>query len=117
MVRALFAMLVLATAGCVSIVNRDGLTPPVALCSHFRATIGCPRGSVPCGAAVKKVGHSDGSVVVKEWAYTGISADVVDMALKTAIDDGGITKLYYADYEQTSYLGFVTVFDVIAYGE
>lgn len=115
--RFLLTLPLIAAVGCVSIKNDTGFTPPVALCSHFRATVGCPRDSVPCGAAVAKIGRADGSVMVKEWVYSGISADVVDMALREAIANGGIRKLHYADYEQTSYLGFVTTFNLVAYGE
>jgi len=106
-----------ALTGCIAVENKMGLHPPVALCSHFRATVGCPRESVPCGAAVEKIGRTDGSVMIKEWVYSGISADVVDMALKKAVENGGLKKLYYADYEQTSYFGFVTIFNLVAYGE
>ena len=49
--------------------------------------------------------------------YTGISADVCDMALREAIEDGNLKKVYFADYEQQTFLGFVTFFSVTAYGE
>ena len=54
---------------------------------------------------------------MQEWVYSGISADVCDMALREAIANGGLKKVYFADYEQQTFLGFVTVFTVTAYGE
>jgi len=91
--------------------------PPPALCAHFKATVGCPRESIPSGTSAPKTGHTNGSVLVKEWIWSGLSADVIDMAVQSAAQNGGLKKVYYADYEQTSYLGFVTVFNVVAYGE
>ena len=37
--------------------------------------------------------------------------------LREAIDDGNLKKVYFADYEQETFLGFVTLFKVTAYGE
>ena len=102
-------------AGCVSVDNRDGLNPPVALCSNIRGTIGVPKASVP--VAGLKSARTDATVHLKEWIFTGLSAGIIDMALKNAVADSGLKKVYYADYEQTSYLGFVTVFNVVVYGE
>ena len=102
-------------AGCVSVDNRDGLNPPVALCSNIRGTIGVPKGSVP--VAGPKVARTDATIHFKEWIFTGLSAGIIDMALENAVANSGLKKVYYADYEQTSYLGFVTVFNIVAYGE
>ena len=102
-------------AGCVSVDNRDGLNPPVALCSNIRGTIGVPKGAVP--VAGLKSARTDATVHFKEWIFTGLSAGMVDMTLQNALANSGLKKVYYADYEQTSYLGFVTVFNVTAYGE
>ena len=49
--------------------------------------------------------------------YTGLSTDICDMALRGAIANGELKKVYFADYEQKTFLGFVTVFTVTAYGE
>lgn len=105
----------LALSGCVAIDNGSGLTPPLAFVSHLRATVGVPRQPVEC--AELKSGRTDASVHVKEWVFTGISADIVDMAIAKAANDGRLKKIHYADYEMTSYLGFVTVFNLVAYGE
>jgi len=57
------------------------------------------------------------SVYVKEWVYSGVSANVCNMAMRDAIENGNLKKVYFADYEQHSFLGFVTLFTVTAYGE
>ena len=113
--RALAVAACLSALGCVSVRNSAGLTPPAALCSSVRGTVGCPKESVPCVGL--RTGKTDETYHVKEWVFTGISAGIVDMALQKAIDNGGLKKVYYADYEQVSYLGFVTVFNLTAYGE
>lgn len=110
-----FAALCMSLAGCVSVRNGDGLTPPSALCSKIKGTIGIPRESVPTVGL--RSGCTDGTVHVKEWIFTGISAGMVNMALQDAVKNGVLKKVYYADYEQVSYLGFVTVFNITAYGE
>jgi len=102
-------------AGCVSVRNENGLMPPVAICSHVRATVGAPKG--PVSVACLKSGEADISVHIKEWFFSGASAGLLDMTLAKAARNGGLTKIHYADYEQTSILGFVTVFNLIAYGE
>lgn len=101
--------------GCVSVDNRSGLRPPSALCSHVKGTVGVPREPVLVGGL--KSGHTDVAVHLQEWVFTGASAGLVDMALAKAVENGGLRKVHYADYEQTSILGFVTVFNLTAYGE
>ena len=102
-------------AGCVSVENRGGLNPPVALFSTIKGTIGVPRDPIPMERL--KSAKTDGTVHLREWVFSGISAGIVDMALQSAVAKGDLKKVYYADYEQTSYLGFVTVFNIVAYGE
>lgn len=104
-----------SAAGCVSVKNAAGLQPPAALCSNLRATVGCPKG--PIGCPCPKQGSTDATVQLKEWVFTGISADIVNMALQEAVRDGKLKKVAYADYDQVSYLGFVTLFRLTAYGE
>ncbi len=101
--------------GCVSVKNEDALVPPSGLMSDFSAPLIMPREPVPCAGL--KSGSGSRSVFVKEWVWSGLSADVTDMTLRDAMVDGGIKKLYFADYSQFSFLGFVTVFSVTAYGE
>jgi len=109
------AALLLAVCGCVSVKGDRTLVPPSGLYAHFRAPISVNRAPVPCENL--KSGTSSTSVYVKEWVYSGISADVCDMALDDAIRNGNLNKVYFADYEQQTFLGFVTLFSVTAYGE
>ena len=105
----------LATCGCVSVKGERTLVPPTGLYAHFRAPLSVNRETVPC--ANLKSGTGSNAVYVKEWVFTGISIDVCNMALRDAIEDGGLTKVYFADYEQQTFLGFITLFKVTAYGE
>ena len=104
-----------ALCGCVGVKHGHGLVPPRALCSDIRAPLVVPRGPVPCTNL--KVGKGSSSVFVKEWVYSGLSMDATDMALEEAVKAGGIRHVHFADYEQYSILGFVTIFNVTAYGE
>ena len=110
-------MLPLAAAlcGCVSVKSDHGLVPPSGAITDFRAPLVVPRGPVSCENL--KVGKGSRSVYLKEWVYTGISVDVTDMLLEQAARSAGITRICFADYEQYSILGFVTVFTVTVYGE
>lgn len=112
---AILPLLAAALCGCVGVKHEHGLVPPRALCSDIRAPLVVPRGPVPC--ANLKVGKGSSSVYVKEWVYSGASVDATNMALEEAVKAGGIRHLHFADYEQYSVLGFVTVFSVTAYGE
>ena len=109
------AAALLATCGCVSVKGDKTLVPPTGLYAHFRAPLSVNRESVPC--ANLKSGTGSRAIYLKEWIYTGLSADFCNMALRDAIDDGKLTKVYFADYEQETFLGFITLFKVTAYGE
>jgi len=115
--RLLFPAVVSAAvlAGCVSVRNDRGINPPKALCSTVRGSVGVPKG--PVSVAGAKRGESGAGVHVKEWVFTGLSAEATDMALRKAAENGGLKRIDYADYEMTSVLGFVTVFNLVAYGE
>ena len=58
----------------------------------------------------KKSGSADVQCVPGLYAWG-------DCSIAAAAADGELKKLYYADYEQISFLGFVTVFNLTAYGE
>ena len=109
------AAVLLVVCGCVSVKGDKTLVPPTGLYAHFRAPLSVNRESVPCNNL--KSGTGSRAVYLKEWVYTGLSAEVCDMALREAIEDGKLTKVYFADYEQQTFLGFVTLFKVTAYGE
>ena len=110
---ALLALL--AVCGCVSVKGDRTLVPPSGLYAHFRAPLFVNRAAVPCDGL--KSGTSSASVYIKEWVYSGISAEVCDMTLRDAVANGGLKKVYFADYEQRTFFGFVTVFTVTAHGE
>lgn len=103
-----------ALAGCVGVQSETTLVPPPALCSHFRAPITMPHTTVDLVGL--KVGESGGAWYFKEWFFSGLSGGDCDMLLKEAAEKGGIKEILFADYEQTSYLGFLTRFKVTAYG-
>ena len=105
----------LLACGCVSVKGDRTLVPPSGLYAHFRAPLSVNRVPVPCDGL--KSGTSSASVYIKEWVYSGISAEVCDMALREAIENGNLKKVYFADYEQHTFLGFVSFFEVTAYGE
>ncbi len=109
------AAALLAACGCVSVKGDRTLVPPTGLYAHFRAPLTVNREPVPCENL--KSGTGSQSIYFKEWVYTGLSTDICDMALREAIEDGKFTKVYFADYEQETFLGFVTIFKVTAYGE
>lgn len=107
-------VLAIALGGCVSVRNDSSLVPPTALCTNFRAPITMPRGSVDLVGL--KVGECGGAWHLKEWVFSGVSAGSCDMLLKEAAQNGGISEILFADYEQISFLGFITCFRVTAYG-
>ena len=109
------AAALLAACGCVSVKGDKTLVPPTGLYAHFRAPLSVNRESVPCENL--KRGTVSRADYPTAGIYTGLSADFCDMALRDAIDDGQLTKVYFADYEQETFLGFITLFKVTAYGE
>ena len=101
--------------GCVSVKTQNGFTLPSALCSNIKGTIGVPKDPVPVGNL--KTARTSASLHLHEWVFSGASAGLIDMALQNALSNCELKKVHYADYEQASILGFVTVFNVTAYGE
>ena len=102
--------------GCVSVQNSKTLVPPSALFSEFSAPLTPITEPVPCTNL--KSGTASQNLYVWTWPILPfISASDCDMMMKSAMEDGGITKVYYADYSQDSFLGIVTKFTVTVYGE
>lgn len=58
--------------------------------------------------------YASGSATAK--SILGIVA-IGDSSIDTAARNGGITKIYYVDYEATSILGIVATYTVTVYGE
>jgi len=104
-----------ALAGCVGVRSETALVPPKALCTRFRAPITVPRTSVDLVGL--KVGESGGAWHFQDWVFSGASAGDCDMLLKEAAEKGDIKDILFADYEQTSYLGFFTRYKVTVYGQ
>ena len=102
--------------GCVSIQSSKTVVPPSALFSDFSAPLTPITEPVPCTNL--KTGTATQSLYVWTWPLLPfISVSDCDMTLKSAMENGGITKVYYADYSQDSFLGIVTKFTVTVYGE
>jgi hypothetical protein len=101
--------------GCVSVKNDRSVVPPPALISVVKAPLTTPEGPISCYGL--KSGSASDSFYVYEYLFTGISATIWTATLEKAMKNGGITKLYYADYDMSSFLGYVTIFTVRAYGE
>lgn len=81
---ALALMACLGATGCVSVKHEKCLVPPVGLYTHFRAPLTLPRGPVPC--ANLKTGTGERSYYVKEWVYSGVSAELCEMTLREAAE-------------------------------
>ena len=113
--RLLAGLSLLALVGCVSVKGDKAVVPPTGLYSHFRAPLAANVRNVPCKNL--RSGTGDTSVYIHDWVYSGLGADVYNMALQSAIRNGGLEEVYFADYEQHSLFGFVTFFSVTAYGK
>ena len=117
--RRLLAFLPLLAAlcsGCVSVANKGSVVPPSGLYSDFSAPLTPITESVPCEGL--KSGTATQNIYLWAWPLAGfVNASLCDMALQSAMEEGGLTKLYFADYHQDSFLGLVTKFTVTAYGE
>jgi len=108
--RLLFALLaVLLTAGCAF--WRAPVVPPAGLLfTQYRAPLTPQVSGVP---VAKKVGTHSTSY----FAYFLYSFAWDDASIEAAARQGGLSKVYYADYEVLSVLGIYARFTVRAYGE
>ena len=101
--------------GCVSVKNDRSIVPPSALISVIRAPLTTPSGPISCHGL--KSGRASDSFYVNEYIFTDMSATIWAATLEKAMKNGKIRKLHYADYDMSSFLGYVTTFTVRAYGE
>ncbi len=102
--------------GCVSVASQKTVVPPPGLFADFSAPLTPISEPVPC--ADLKSGSATKGLYVWAWPLAGfLDASLVDMTLQEAIENGGLSKVYFADYHQNSFLGLVTKFTVTAYGE
>ena len=109
-IRLLFVLLaVLLATGCVS--WRAPVVPPAGLLfTQYRAPLTPEVSGVP---VAKKVGtHSTRYV-----GYFLYSFAWDDASIDAAAKEGGLSKVYYADYEVLNVLGVYAEFTVRAYGE
>ena len=110
-------LLAVLCCGCVSVSSKESLVPPPGLFADFSAPLTPIVEPVPCTNL--KRGTASQNLYVWAWPliFFPFNAYFGDMALQNAIEDGGLTKVYFADYHQDSFFGLVTRFTVTAYGE
>ena len=106
------AMVVLLAGGCVN--WRAPIVPPAGLLfTNYRAPMTAEVSGAPVGT---KVGtHSTG--FFHDFLLTGGSFAWDDASIEKAAANGGLSKVYYADYEVLNILGVYAQFTVRAYGE
>ena len=105
--------LVATLCGCSSISDRNSLTMPLALVNVTSAPLS---GDFRPVANVEelKCGVSDEEFYFC-WPYPPISVSVDDMTIQSAMKNGGIKEVYFADYEQKHYL-IISFYKVRVYG-
>ncbi len=109
-------LLAALSGGCVSVANQKSVAPPSGLFADFSAPLTAISEPVPCENL--KSGSASNSLYVWAWPIMPVlDVSFVDMTFKEAIENGGLSKVYFADYHQDSFLGLVTKFTVTAYGE
>lgn len=102
--------------GCVSVSSQKTVVPPPGLYADFSAPLTPIVEPVPCENL--KTGTASENLYFWAWPLLPfLHASLCDMALQNAIEDGGLTKVCFADYHQDSFFGLVTRFTVTAYGE
>lgn len=109
-------LLAVLCCGCVSVSSTETVVPPPGLFADFSAPLTPITEPIPC--ADLKTGTATKNLYVWAWPLLPfLNASFCDMALQDAIENGGLTKVYFADYHQDSFFGLVTRFTVTAYGE
>ena len=103
--------------GCVSVSSKETVVPPSGLFADFSAPLTPITEPVPCENL--KTGTATENLYFWAWplVYVPFDATFCEMALQTAIENGGLTKVYFADYHQNSFFGLLTEFTVTVYGE
>lgn len=112
---AVLPILATVLCGCVSVSNSSTVVPPPGLVAVIHAPLTSVNGPLPCKGLKK--GTCEEVFYIHDYILTGLTATVGDNTIKSAMDSGGLKKLYYADYKLVSYLGFITTLEVTAYGE
>lgn len=102
--------------GCVSVSSKETVVPPSGLFADFSAPLTPISEPVPCTGL--KSGTASKNLYLWAWPIPlRLDASICNMALRSAIENGGLAKVYFADYHQDTFLGLVTKFTVTAYGE
>ena len=110
------SLLMVLCTGCVSVRNDKSIVPPPGLFADFSAPLTAITEPIPCKNL--KVGTASKNLYVWTWPILPfISVSDCDATLETAMKEGGMKKVYFADYHQNSFFGLVTRFTVTAYGE
>ncbi len=109
-------LLAVLCCGCVSVSSKETVVPPPGLFADFSAPLTTIAEPVPCTEL--KTGTASNNLYVWAWPLLPVlHVSFCDMTLQDAIENGGLTKVYFADYHQDSFFGLVTRFTVTAYGE
>ena len=107
---ALFATL----CGCSSISDRNSLTMPLALVNVTSAPLSGNFTPVENIDALKCGVSDEGWYFI--WPYPPISVSLDDMTIQSAMKNGGIKEVYFADYEQKHY-ALISFYKVRVYGK
>lgn len=99
--------------GCASISDRNSLTMPLALVNITSAPLSGDFNSV-ANIDELKCGVSDEEWYFS-WPYPPITVSLDDMTIQSAMKNGGIKEVCFADYEQKHYV-IVSFYKVRVYG-
>lgn len=109
-----FLAIALLSCGCVSHSDGNSLTLPAAMINVTSAPLGGDFKPVP-DVSKLKCGKSE-EVMFFRWPYPMIDLVTTgNEALKSAVRNGGLEEVYFADYTQRHYF-LVSFFTVRAYG-
>lgn len=82
--------------------------------TYLRAPLTTDFNNTPVGL---KKGTASGVIYFREPFLTNLSFAAGDATIEEAAKNGGLKKVYYADYEYLNILGIYAKFTVNAYGE
>jgi TRL-like protein family len=114
----LLGVICIAISGCLD--ARMGVSPPPGLLyAYYSAPLAIKAKDMKNMPPLEslKVGTASTNKVDARIGYGALSLGWNDMDLTTAMENGGITKVYYADYEFLSVLGVYIDAQIRVYGE
>ena len=115
---ALILVFLLGTcAGCGgSALWRTPVRPPHAgLVTMYSAPLTTNFSNTPVPAK-RRVGAAS-TMYIRDIFFTGLDVAFDDASIQKAAKNGGLSKIYYADYEAKSVLGVFGMFTTKVYGE